>query len=99
MTEAPEKSDHDRKYDTADRFVRAASIRLSGRTLRRWCDENPYLSEGLGRMQMPGKDLFDLSRAPRFREIWIEAQRKRNADQSRAETQAARKIRLTEEPA
>lgn len=82
-----------RKYDTASRFVQAASIRLSGRTLRRWCDDNSHLAEGLGRIQMPGKDLFDLSKAPRFREIWIEAERKRHADHARAETDAARKIR------
>lgn len=96
MSDLDAASSDSRNYDTADRYVRAASIRLSGRTLRRWCDDNSYLAELLGRLQMKGKDLFDLRTAPRFREAWIEAERKKNADIARAEADAARKVHRRE---
>jgi hypothetical protein len=89
-------SSDSRNYDTADQYVLAASIRLTGRTLRRWCDDNPHLAELLGRLRTKGKDLFDLRTAPRFREAWIEAERKKSADIARAAGEAARKIRRRE---
>lgn len=82
-----------RTYDTADVYVQVASIQVSGRTLRRWCGDNPYLAEGLGRMKVPGKDLFDTRTAPRFREIWIDADRRRQADLARSCANADRRIR------
>jgi hypothetical protein len=85
-----------RDFDTADVYVEAASIQVSGRTLRRWCDDNAYLAEGIGRMKLPGKDLFDTRTAPRFREIWIDAERRKQADLARAEAGAKRRIRPKE---
>lgn len=84
-------------YDTADRFVKRASVAITGRTLRRWCEDNPHLAEGLGRIEAPGKTLFDLTRAPRFREIYVEAERKKDADRARAEIKADRKLKKSEE--
>jgi hypothetical protein len=85
-----------RDFDTADVYVGVASIQVSGRTLRRWCDDNPYLAEGIGRMKLPGKDLFDTRTASRFREIWIDAERRKQADLARAEAGAQRRIRPKE---
>lgn len=82
-----------RHFDTADRYVRAASIRLTGRTLRRWCDENPYLADALGRMKLPGRDLFDTRTAAHFRELYIEADRRKSAELVRAEQAADRRLK------
>lgn len=60
-------------FVTAAAYVRAARLRVSGRTLQRWCDDNPFLAERLGEIRTPRRRLFDSLTAPDFRAHWIAA--------------------------
>lgn len=81
-----------RRYVTADVYLKKAGVTLSGRTLRRWCAANPYLAQGLGEIPAKGKNLYDGDTAPRFREIWIDAERRKHAETDRLEREAEKRL-------
>lgn len=60
-------------YVPAAEYVSLAGLPISGRTLQRWCDDNPTLAEGVGEFSIPGKRLYDASTATSFREVWFES--------------------------
>lgn len=61
-------------YVIADDYVRLARVRFTGRTLQRWCDENPFLAERLREIKMPRRRLYDGRTAKYFRDHWIAAE-------------------------
>lgn len=61
-------------YIIADEYVRLARVRFSGRTLQRWCDQNPFLAERLREIKMPRRRLYDGRTAKDFRNHWIAAE-------------------------
>lgn len=67
------------QYGTAQEYLEKAGLRVTGRTLQRWCDADPFLADSIGEFRSPGKRLYDLRTAPRFRQLWTEAQRRARA--------------------
>lgn len=63
---------HD-SYVNADEYVRLARVRFTGRTLQRWCEQNPFLAERLREIRMPRQRLYDGGTAKHFRDHWIAA--------------------------
>jgi hypothetical protein len=61
-------------YVLADDYVRLARVRLSGRTLQRWCDQNPFLAERLREIKFPRRRLYDGRTAKDFRRHWMAAE-------------------------
>jgi hypothetical protein len=61
-------------YVSADEYVRRAKCGFSGKTLQRWCDQNPFFADAIGEIKTPGTRRYDLRTAPHFRKLWIGAQ-------------------------
>lgn len=76
------------QFVTAKEYIRLARIPMSGRTLQRWCDDNPFLGPMLREMRTPRRRLFDGRTAPDFRQHWIAAQ----AELRRAEAEADERL-------
>ena len=68
------------QYVPAQEYLETAGLRVTGRTLQRWCDANPFLADAIGEFRSPGKRLYNLRTAPRFRQLWTEAQRRVRAE-------------------
>lgn len=63
-------------YLNAAAYMRRTGLPHSGRWLQRACDTNPALADLIREFRTPGKRLYDPTTAPRFRELWLLAQRK-----------------------
>ena len=73
-------------YVSADQYVKRARLRITGRTLQRRCDGNPFLAENLGELLWSGRRrYYDSRTAPRFRELFMDAEvRHRQASENAA---------------
>lgn len=61
----------DPQFVSAERFVELARINVTGRTLQRWCDDNPFLAERLREIRTKKRRFYDGATAKRFRDHWI----------------------------
>jgi hypothetical protein len=61
------------EYVSADEYCKRAQLPISGRTLHRWCDDNPLLAGRIGELRVPGKRLYDARTAPFFRDFWMDS--------------------------
>lgn len=74
MTTAPLVAHSESEFITADAYVRHARLNVTGRTLQRWCDENPFLAERLREMRTKRRRFYDGTTAKKFREHFVAAQ-------------------------